>query len=114
MRMKLLVGSLLVLTLILLMPNVPAIQERSIENNKLNYKDDFWDYPIINFLGLLTAIRILRGLGVMQYAGADLIDQDYTEIKHPLLFLRGWWLAYTGDAFSDFLYIIAQIIGWEW
>ena len=114
MNKKLLLGSLLVLTLILLMPSIPAIQQRSIENNKLNCKDDFWDYPIINLLLLLTAIRILRGLVMMQFAGADLFYPDFTDIKHPLLFIRGWWLAYTGDAFCDFLFIIAKMVGWEW
>ena len=123
---------MLVLTLLLLMPTIPAIQHKTIQENTFqnyiekhnemiiqesgeNNKNGFWDHPFIYFLGTLGFFRTIRGFFMVLFSASGW-GEPYGEvtIDHPILFCRGIWLYLTGAVFGGFLLTIAYILGWEW
>ena len=106
MRKKILIGSMLVLTLLLLMPSIPAIQQKSVEDSVY---DDF-ESKVMKGIGILgddikfPKLRelyrnfiFLRGF---RAAWLILIGMDldiYGGVVHPLIFFRGVLLGFTSS-----------------
>ena len=125
MRKKILIGSIFVLTLLILMPSVSAIHKNSIENEIKQQVDKITPFDLLDFeppdkfplafYFVLTIFyfRIIRLNMLIEYA----IEGDYPgdfEIVHPLIVLRcaillwatAWWFE-GWDAISDYF-------GWGW
>ena len=63
MKSKILIGSILVLTLLLLMPSIPAIQQNAIEDKAINNLVEQFDFK-------------------------DLRENiDFPDVKHPILYI---------------------------
>ena len=136
MKNKLLViCSIVVIISILLLPSIPAIQIKSIENNVqkvsiekndiLNFKE--WynrlnsvnspKHPILFFI--VKAIYISRIIRVMILLEISTEYHDegwhqYYEIIHPLLAFRGFWLYVTCDEWLTFWSNLSDTYGWNW
>ena len=128
MKMKILIGSLLVLTLLLLMPSIPAIQQKTIEEGikqdiqenlnefgfdgikKIIGKSDLPKHPILlSFVFLVYLMRLGRCI-----LGLALSTNSSGEIYHPLLFLYSGWLFISGFFWFYIWILIAKILGWNW
>ena len=63
----------------------------NVNGLKRLFEDDFWDHPIIYFLGTVAAFRALRGLFLLMLSST----WDYwggIEMKKPIIFIRAVWL----------------------
>ena len=130
MKKKILIGSMLVLTLLLLMPSIPAVQHKSIEEGikqEIQEKldtitlDDFKDievldnmkYPLLYFLVMfLLNFRMKR---------TDFLFDISTHgrplnkvVDNPLIFLRGVWLYLTVIIWYYLWAIISTKLRWNW
>ena len=137
MKKKILIGSLLVLTLLLLMPSIPAIQQKSIEEGvrqDLQEKletinlDDLKDieglddikHPLLYLIVYLSMFRVYRFV-IIYLIASDMIefDEHYNmSISHPilciLLMIRAWWLVGTTIIWQNFWFSLADKGGWNW
>ncbi len=135
MNKKILVGSILVLTLLLLMPSIPAIQQKTIKDRTYDdlfeQLDDvvFKDVKEINTLDLgervkhpllyifvftLLAIRGIRGFYLMMDSSNFPGIPDGLEIDNPLIFYRGAWLCFTAIVWIQLCRYVGQEMGWNW
>ena len=134
MKKKILIGSLLVLTLLLLMPSIPAVQQKTIDEgikqeiqekidsitlDDLKYIDVLDDirHPILYYLfWLFINFRIERCWKLFDiavtieywHAGSDII------INHPLLFLRCLMLSGITLFMLVFMMDLSYYLGWGW
>ena len=140
MKKKILIGSMLVLTLLLLMPSIPAIQQKTIEEgikqdiqekletiNLGDLKDfevlDGIKHPLLYIIVILKfSIRNFRFavnffFAMFTFAKLDPDDAFGIEITNPILFLilmvRAFWFYATGNAWLVF-YVISDKLGWGW
>ena len=136
MNKKILIGnSIFVLTLLLLMPSVPAIHQKTIEDrtyidlfDQLDFKDVreknmdlirhplFYDHPLLYAIVIfLGGFRWLRCL-ILAEISFDIISWNPPEyeVYHPILFLRCIWLLNTFGIWCSFWDYISQILGWNW
>ena len=139
MKKKILIGSLLVLTLLLLMPSIPAIQQKTIEEgikqdiqeklDTINVDDlkdiralDWIRHPIL--YAIVIAIVYIRGLQFsFNFAMAvifcsEIVDEWGIEITHPILFiilmLRCAWFYQTTWFWLSIWQDISDEFGWDW
>ena len=129
MNKKILIGSMLVLTLLLLMPSIPAIQQKTITDDTYHNtleKIDFIDikniresnlikhsilYEIVIFL---AKIRLLH-LVILWEIAVDVIDYPpYFEAKMPLLFFYCVWILNTLEYWCAFWNHKSDTFGWDW
>ena len=126
MSKKILMGSMLVLTLLLLMPSIPAIHINAIENqikteyeelplnNDINFKIPD-KYPLLYLLVLTIGwFKAIRGV---IYCIFSIKSDDYwpiTYVDKPILFFRGITLLASGNLWIFGWYIISKILGWNW
>ena len=120
MKKKILIGSLLVLTLLLLMPSIPAIHQRTIEDRTyddfeskvMEEMETFGDdikFPNLHSLFIMICeFRLNRGQLIM-FASSGYIGPFL-----PLIYLRGLWLTETAMLFAISVYLITSILGWNW
>ena len=112
MRKKLIFGLMLVLTLLLLMPSIPAIQRKIIENkayndfigeiNDFNLKEictlDWIKHPILytffKFVYLINCMRSVRLVEIAKPPGPD--------VKYPLLYLYAYFIGLKGAMWFGF------------
>jgi len=126
MKKKILIGSMLVLTLLLLMPSIPAIQQKTIEDREysdlgerlddFNFKELFIKksrgfIPIIlTFLiGTIYWFRALRGLLIFGVGGGLSYEG---EIK-PFFYWRGLWLMVTAVIWISGWQFFYDYMGWN-
>ncbi len=113
MKKKILIGSMLVLTLLLLMPSIQAIQQEIVEDKTYQRLENGWKHPIINILNTLAVWRALRGLVlIVSTSNFPALFNEELEVYHPILFIRGFWLYGTGIGFAGLLQVLADILGW--
>ena len=128
MNKRIIIGSVLVLTLLLLMPSNHAVQIKIIEDRtyndligqldtknekEKNGLDDEIRYPILNVLVLsMLKFRLLRCflLGAISTEP----DPPWFDVLHPILFLRSIWLIITWQLLYTFWDSISDIFGWNW
>ena len=130
MKIKILIGNMLVLTMLLLMPSIPAIQQETVEEKAYNdfleqlddfdfkdkneikiFEDGFWDeHPILGFLMYIAALRLEWGFKLVDFS----LDLGGPTIIHPLIFLRGCWVIGTAMGLAALIYVFIYIVGWSW
>jgi hypothetical protein len=138
MKKKILIGSMLVLTLLLLMPTIPAIQQKSIEERierdlrekldeidvekikDLLYKKSLEYSPLLLNLLIFAVYRsrtsrgfLLHELSVYYVDEWDIL-LGYMRIRHPILFFRSLWLLITAVLWIGFCETIYYYMGWDW
>ena len=127
MRKKILIGSLFVLALILTMPSIPAIQQKTIEDKA--YSDfiedlkhvDFDDIEVLDpikhpilyeFVYLIYSHREMRLSRVVDIAVE--YGFGYFEVVHPLLLIWAYWLGITSAIWLSVWHAISSNLGWGW
>ena len=136
MNKKIPICSILVLMLLLLMPSIPAIQQKTIEDRTYNdffewldFKDVkekkkmdlirnpfVYDHPLLYLIViLLGGFRWLRCLTLAKIS-FDIISWNPPEyeVYHPILFLRSIWLLNTFGIWCTFWDYISDTLGWNW
>ena len=96
---RILLGSMLVLTLLLLMPSIPAIQQKTIEESEfgsLLTQLEGNDNPILFLLLRIFVFRALRGLYFDEISTEPSNSGYGFYVIHPLIYIRGLWLFFTG------------------
>ena len=123
MNKKLLLGSISVLTLLLLMPSIPAVQNNVVKDEMSSHIPENLDFEDIKKLEMIELMKhpilylIVRGIFVFRLSRASILfewstDVDYSGlvVTHPIIFLRSIWLAETG-AFVYFY--LEAMFGWN-
>jgi len=134
MNKKILIGSLLVLTLLLLMPSIPAIQQKTIED-AIQYsiekqltiteikgilkEEQLPKHPILFLIvWIIASFRVSRALFLYDKSAEWIYEGGwhgpYLEIKHPLLFLRFLMLIFTIEIWFGFWEGISYLLDWDW
>ncbi|UCD13629.1 MAG: hypothetical protein JSW60_08745 [Thermoplasmatales archaeon] len=114
MRKTILIGSMLVLTLLLMMPSIPAIQQKKIEYNAYSdfiekIKNDI-KYPnLYELLSFLIDFRCTRGF-VMALISTDF----WGNVENFYFYYRGMWLYITAVIFAELGDDIIDKLGWGW
>ena len=126
---RILIGSMLVLTLLLLMPSIPAVQQKIIEDRayhdlieQLDIKDvkeirkmDWIRHPLLYILVIFIAkFRWGRCLIIVEGSCDFTNFPPEFEIYHPIRFFRGLWLVFTIAFWCSFWYFISTTLGWNW
>ena len=121
MKKKTLIGSMLVLTLLLLMPSIPAIQQKTIEDKaysdfveeikKSNGDIKFRIQPILGLLWVICRIRESRGDWLMD--SSSYWDHGI-HIDYPIIYTRGEWLYVTSYLVMYILSVIFLIFGYPY
>jgi len=106
MNNKILIGSIIAVVILLLMPSIPAIQQKTIEDSEYNdmieqigFKEvkelgtEITEYPY-PILTIILMFRLIRA-EILVDISSDFVGPGY-DIYNSLLFLRGIWLAATG------------------
>jgi len=139
---KILIATMLVLTLLLLMPSIPAIQQKTVEEgikqdiqeelDTINLDDleeieelEGIKHPILYFIVTLKyMLRLFRHEFYLFFALSVFSKRDpedpfgfRREITHPILYsicmVRAFWFYVTGNAWLNF-YVISDRLGWGW
>ena len=135
MSRRILVGSMLVLFLLLIMPSIPALQQKVVKEEmraELREKiesinsDDFQDivglenvkHPLLYLLvNSIPLFRVFRGIMLFMLS----VEAEYDgwlgyniDVKHPFLFLRSAWLVGTSSFWYGLWIIIDGLLGWNW
>jgi hypothetical protein len=119
MKKKPIIGIMLVLALLLLMPSIPAIQNKSIKEKTsdihfqkpydVSIKDKYWKFPLLYLIvRSIFVFRLSRASFLFEFS----TDVDYSGmvITHPLIFLRSMWLMQTG---SFVYFYLEAVFGWN-
>ena len=132
MNKKILIGSIIAVALLLLMPYIPAIQQKSIESGykqEIQEKletinlDDLKDieglddikHPLLYLSVKLVALRGWRGLILLFISTINMFHPEYPmEIIFPLIYKRGDWLFNTALFWQEFWIDYAYTHGWNW
>ena len=135
MNKKILIGSIIAVSILLLMPSLPAIQHKIIEektNNhlfeQLNLQDGketkmslikhslYYKHPLLYTMVIFIAgFRYWRCI-ILGHISFDIISwkpPEY-EIYHPILFLRCMWLLNTFSIWCLFWDNVSDKLGWNW
>ena len=115
MRKKLIFGIMLVLTLLLLMPSIPAMQkEKMVDILKGKIK-----FPILN--GIICSLlisRLVRAIALLSVSSNGTDDGSRgppdIDVLHPILFYRGLWLAMSFNLLMVFFMILSHELGLNW
>ncbi len=128
---KIIIGSMLVLTMLLLMPSIPAIQQKIIEDRAYNDLIEQLDIKDIRKIKGLERIKhpflyfmvnIIIGFRVLRAFVLFLISTEYDpiwrwpgpQIKYPLLWDRMIMLMATVELWVVFWAYVSCIMGWNW
>ena len=128
---KILIGSMLVLTLLLLMPSIPAIQQNIVKddiNEKiLSELPEDLDFKDIKYIKSLEQIKhpliyiiIVFWIAFRQSRGNFLFDLSCDVdiggyyIHYPLMFLRSVYLILLTSHIIDFWNWFSDKYGWNW
>jgi len=123
MNKKLLLGSISVLTLLLLMPSIPAVQNNVVKDEMSSHIPENLDFEDIKKLEMIELMKhpilylIVRGIFVFRLSRESILfewstDVDYSGlvVTHPIIFLRSIWLAETG---AFVYYYLEAMFGWN-
>jgi len=123
MKNKLLIGIMLVLTLLLLMPSIPAIQNNVIKDEMSGQIPENLDFGNIKKLKMIELMKhpilylIVRGIFMFRLSRASILLEWSTEVDYsglvvtrPIIFLRSIWLAETGAFVYNYL---EAMFGWN-
>ena len=129
---KILIGSMLVLAMLLLMPSIPAIQQKTIEEGvKQNLQekletislDDLKDIEVLDRIrhpilyNLIISIMSFRWEFGIKLRDISIIPDPWggsVSIIHPLIFLWWFWIYWTVYLWSKFCNNVSDTLGWGW
>ncbi len=138
MKKKILIGSMLVLTLLLLMPSIPAVQQKSIEEGikqelqekfetiNLDYLEGMEDFEWIRHPILYAIVMSFAYLQNFRFALNFMLSVSCTEpdgfgsfiFTKPILFaffmFRAVWLSITAFTWVGFWTYISEVMEWDW
>ena len=127
MNKKILIGSMLVLTLLLLMPSIPSIQHKVVKDEIINelpenlyFKDvkEIKELEQIKYPSLYAVVLFFLNCRWKRFEILQEISYDITvhgtEIKRPILFLRCLMLLITTFFLCDFWESLSNLLGWGW
>ncbi len=133
MNKKLMFGSLLVLTLLLLMPSIPAIQQNIIEEKSYNdsieqleYEDitdliqsgklDNITHPLLYLIIKATVtFRFIRFQILYQYSCDGSLNVPNTiVVYHWVLFMRSLMILFTTMGWLNLWNGLSEKYGWNW
>ncbi|GAH26249.1 unnamed protein product [marine sediment metagenome] len=125
MKTKLIVGSILVLTILLLTPSIPAIQQKSIEDKaysdlveELKVADlkeieelEKIRHPVLYLIFFLIANinynRVLRLVEFVKLIGVD-------NMIGFIIFWYSFWIFLKGSVWLVFWLSVSDLFGWGW
>jgi len=119
MKKKLIFGSMLVLTLLLLMPAIPAIQQNLVKNEKIVESEDQIKFPILNgIVCFLLISRYIRAI-ILHSVSSNGTDDGGRgppdiEILHPILYFRAMWLVMKLNLLMISSIILSDELGLNW
>ena len=119
MKMSILFGSIFVLTLLLLIPSIPAIQQKRIEDKAYSdFIDEINSLSEVKYPNLYSLIKFVLNFRFFRSAilcGIALhFDSWSDELYHPLLFIRGYWLCESTEVVKEKIEKLSQLFGWGW
>ncbi len=126
MKKKILIGSLLVLTLLLLMPSIPAIQQKSVEEGIKQDSQEKFSTITLNIIKELVRLDDIKFPLIYNFLCSYILLRIesfdkffdfimlFLPIGSPIFLLFFIWTFGRLDLFRDFLQIIADIRGWNW
>ncbi len=126
MKKKILIGSILVLTLLLLMPSIPAIQintvKEVVQQNKyeLKTKLDIIDIEKLpefpNHILLFLIIYTIAKFRFMRFKLNFMfsISPPYIQVAHPLLLIRSIFLLIRYSFWLNIWIKVSEKLGWNW
>jgi len=126
MRKKILIGSIFVLTLLLLMPSMPAIQintvKEVVKQNIYELKTKTGIVDIEKLLELpnhILLFLIISAIAKFRFIRFELnflysISPPYIEIIHPLLLMRSIFLLIRYSFWLDIWIKVSEKLGWNW
>lgn len=130
MRKKLILSILVVLTLLLLMPTIPAIQHKTIEDKTISELTEQIDFKVIKelmdsgklarlkhpllyiFIVLWLNLRMIRA----NYLGkiSSHFEKFFLIIDNEFFFARALWLYISVEYMIDFWIMVSDSLGWKW
>jgi hypothetical protein len=128
MKTKIVIGSLIAVTILLLMPSIPAIQNNIVKENLisesikdfgLNELKEVFDFPNVKlpilFIIVVTIFN-LRAIPAFIHLILAYYSNDHQDrsMKRPLLGLRGYRIMLTALIWAVFWTSISRILGWNW
>ncbi len=127
MKKKILIGSMLVLTLLLLMPSIPAIQQKTIEDKAYSdFVEKFEDvdleyikvlegekYPILYMMVITLLTFRLAQIYNNFIIGMILLYSGFYFALIPIL-IREYWLDINLVVFATFWQNLSDTFGWNW
>jgi len=125
MNKKIFIGSILVLTLLLLMPSISAIHINAIENEikqknggliaeNPSFDAEFFPERLFCFVVAIAFSRFVRA-GIWMLNSIEFNDSSgQFNVTHPLAYYRGVWLYLTFELWVTVWYIIFEKLGWDW
>jgi len=109
-------GSILILTILLLMPSIPAIYINEIKQDceEISLDDDIKFPKLYKFIVNRLNRRIFRADVLVRIS--TIYDHSNGEllIILPILFYRGRWLVRTTNFLNDFFQDLSDKYGWNW
>jgi len=131
---KVLFGSVFVLALMLMMPCISAIQQKTVEGGlkqelqkklesiELNDLEDIKKtYKIKHqflyvLIDIILSIRDVRGYILLLFSTEFYYGGWFPTmvVVHPILFLRSLWLMFSADLSEAFLLFLSELLGWNW
>jgi len=128
MNKKILIGSMLVLTLLLLMPSIPAIQQKTVEEgfkqdlqeklDTIDFKDlreiktlddDVKHLLLYEYVQKILYFRIFRGFVLMQFS-----SDYYGNPIYPFIYNWGAWLVACSIMGMEFWLKVSDTYDWGW
>ena len=133
MNKKILIGSIIAVVTLLLMPSIPAVQQKAIvdkayddfvekigkinliNENDITPNEDRIKHPLLLcFIRYMGAFRLIRGLIYMLFSSNYPALYVPLEIYYPIIYERGEWLWSSGFEWFYFWYSIAYKMDWNW
>ena len=126
MRKKIQIGSLLVFIMLLLMPAIPAISFKTIENDnkqEIDKEIPIDDIPfkppdkfplLFYFVLVIGYFRVFRLYILLKYSIKEGEYPGDFEIIHPLILIRCLILLWTTDWWLEGWHSISDYFGWGW
>ncbi len=121
---RILIGSIIAVVLLLLMPSIPAIQQKTIEDKAYSdlgkrFEDikvlDRVKHPILYALVMILFFhRLGRGSMLLEISTENWNFPYNYDIVYPVLFCWFLWIFLTLEIYSRFLNNISDTFGWGW
>ena len=134
MKKKILIGSIIAVVLLLLMPSIPAVQQRTVEEGvRQDIQKKFETFPLddldnievldsimhpILYIFVLFIVNFRLARSSILYDISSYVTylgpMPKLHISHPRIFLRADWLVLTAYFLRNYCNIVSDKLGWNW